>query len=214
MFSGGFAGIRSMSRTARTSVIAVGAGALVMTWLLYRTESNATQIGRETQRIASSGRGINNYTDSLALLNTTNKLAASILTSAQRVDANLSGIASAAGSIDTTVSSIQLSTASIAGSTHSIDVSQRAISASVSDISANITHINSSLSGVNGNASDILATSLSIQRGVALIGSNLATTRSVASQILAEATDINQGIAKTDHEAACIDNGLNGGPRC
>ena len=40
------------------------------------------------------------------------------------------------------------------------------------------------------------------------------TTRSITSQILAEATDIAQRGRLTDHEAACIDNGLNGGAKC
>jgi hypothetical protein len=84
----------------------------------------------------------------------------------------------------------------------------------VGDISGGVGRINTALSGVNGNAARILATSQSIQRGVALISSNLATTRTIASQILADVTDINTRVDLTNHEAACIDNGLNGGPKC
>jgi methyl-accepting chemotaxis protein len=214
MFGIEFAGIRSMPRPARLSILAVAAAAAAALWLLYRTESNAAQVSRETQRIASSGRGINSYTDSIAQLGTTNKLTASILASLRGVNTNLSGIDGATRSIDSQTSSIQGSTASIADSTDSIDTSERSIGSSVRSISSSVGQINTSLAGVNDNAGHILATSLSIQRGVALISSNLATTRSITSQILAEATDIAGRTHVTNHEAACIDNGLNGGPRC
>jgi methyl-accepting chemotaxis protein len=209
-----FAGIRSMPRAARLSILGVAAVAALALWLLYRTESNAAQVRGETQRIATSGRGINNYTDAIAQLGKTNKLAASILASLRGVNANLSGIDGASRSIEGRTSSIQGSTASIAGSTDSIATSERSIDTSVRSISSSVGRINTSLSGVNDNAGRILATSLSIQRGVALISSNLATTRSITSQILAEATDIARRTHVTDHEAACIDNGLNGGPKC
>jgi methyl-accepting chemotaxis protein len=209
-----FAGIRSMPRPARLSIGAVAAVAAVALWLLYRTESNAAQVSRETQRIASSGRGINNYTDSIAELGTTNMLAASILGSLRGVNANLSGIEGATLSIDGRTSSIQRSTSSIAGSTGSISTSERSIGSSVGSISGSVGRINTSLAGVNDNAGHILATSLSIQRGVELISRNLATTRSITDEILSETTDIAQRVHVTDHEAACIDNGLNGGPRC
>lgn len=209
-----FVGIRSMPTTARLSILAVGVGAVVMVWLLYRTESNAAQVSRETQRIASSGRGINSYTDSLAQLGTTNRLAASVLASVSSVESDLAGIAGATAGIDASSASIETSTASIAGSTNSIDESQRAISRSVGMIDGSVSRINTSLAGVNGNAARILASSLSIQRGITLISSNLATARRITNQILADATDINRRIAVTNHEAACIDNGLNGGPKC
>jgi hypothetical protein len=209
-----FAGIRSMPRNARLSILAVAGGVLVMLWLLYRTESNAAQVGRETRSIAASGRGINSYTDSIAQLSTTNRLAASVLASVTQVETNLAGIARAAGGIDVNSTSIQSSTASIAGSAHSIDVNQRAITASVATIGGNVGRINAALSGVNGNAGRIVTSSLSIQRGVALISSDLATTRSVTNRILADVTDVDAAVGVTNHEAACIDNGLNGGPRC
>jgi hypothetical protein len=214
MFGIEFAGISSMPRPARLSILGVSTVAALALWLLYRTASNAAQVSSETQRIASSGRGINSYTDSIAQLDKTNKLTASILGSLGGLTTNLAGIDGATRSIDGRTSSIQASTASIAGSTDSIDSSERSIGSSVRSISSSVGRINTSLAAVNVNAGRILATSLSIQRGVRLISSNLAATRGITNQILAEATDIAQRGHVTDHEAACIDNGLNGGPRC
>jgi len=214
MFGIEFAGIKSMPRAARLSILAVATVVAVALWLLYRTASNAAQVSRETQRIASSGRGINSYTDSIAQLGKTNELAESILTSVRGVSANLSGIDGATRSIEERTSSIQGSTASIAGSTGSIDTNERSIDSSVLSISGSVGSINTSLAGVNDNSADILSISLSIQRGVALISANLATARSITNQILGEATDIAVRTQVANHEAACIDNGLNGGPKC
>src|SRR4051794_22820141 len=136
MFGIEFAGIRSMPRAARLSILAVGAAAVLMLWLLYRTESNAAQVSRETQRIASSGRGINSYTDSIAQIGNTNRLASSILASLHGVDANLSGIDAATREIDGRTVSIHASTASIAGSADSIDTSEHSVRSSVGAISS------------------------------------------------------------------------------
>jgi len=214
MFGIEFAGIRSMPRRAQLSVFAVGTLAAVMVWLLYRTESHAAQVTREKQRIASSGRGVNNYTDSIAQLGRTNQLAVSILASLRTVNANLAGIDLATHGIDGRTSAIDAASESIAGSTNSIDASEHSIDTSVASISTSVGRINTTLAGVNGNAAQILATSLSIQRGVALISSNLASTRTITEAILTEATDIARRMSVTKHESACVDNGLNGGPPC
>jgi len=203
-----------MPRGAQLSMVAVATTALLMLGLLYRTETNAAMVSRETGRIAASGRGLNNYTDSIAQLGTTNRLAADILGSLGRVDANLSGIVGATASIAGKSGSIRRSTTSIDASTTSINASEHSIDTSVGRISTRIGELNSSLTGINDNAAHILAASLAIQRGVALINSNLATTRSITEQILADAQDIDARVQVTDHEAACIDNGLNGGQKC
>lgn len=206
--------LESMPRRARISIVAVGVLVLLMVWLLYRTESNAAQVGRDTQRIAASGRGINENTDAIVQLNTTNQVAASILASLSSINTNLSGVNSAARSIADKSGSIRTSTTSIADSSHAIDGSQREIAEHVGAISTSVGQINTSLRGVNENAASILTAALSIQRGVALISSNLATTRIITNQILAEARDIGTHVKVTNHEAKCINNGLNGGPRC
>lgn len=209
-----FASIRSLPRTSQLTLAAVAVIVLVALALLYRTESNAAQVSRETQRIARSGRGLNSDTDAIARLARTNQLAGAILTSLTRVNGNLSGIDAATRRIGDKATSINGSTQSIDGSTTSIDSSEHSVDGSVSRIGAAVGDLNRSLSGVNQNAARILSTSLAIQRGVALISSNLATASSITNQILGEAKDISARVQVTSHEAACVDNGLNGGQKC
>lgn len=214
MITIGVSAIKSMPLASRLSIVAVASTVVLMLGLLYRTESNAAQVSRETRRIAASGRGLNGYTDSIAQLGTTNRLVASILASLGEVNGDLAGIDGSTRRIAGKSGSIQRSTALIDGSTTSINTSEHSIDDSVERISAEVGGLNNSLTGVNDNAAHILAASLSIQRGVALISSNLARTRSVTDQILADAKDINARVQLTRHEAACIDNGLNGGQTC
>lgn len=206
--------IRTMPRTSQLTIAAVAVIILVTLGLLYRTESNAVQVSRETQRIASNGRGLNADTDSIAQLGRTNHLASEIMASLGRVNTNLSGIDTTTRRIADKASTINQSTASIDTSTSSINTSEHAIDGSVGKVSAEVGTLNGSLAGVNQNAARILAASLAIQRGVSLISSNLATARSITDQILGEATDISAHIQVTNHEAACVDNGLNGGQKC
>lgn len=208
------AAIRSMPRRSQLSMVGVLLIALTAAGLLYRTEANAAQVSHETQRIAATGQGLNTYTDSIAQLGTTNRVASEILSSLSEVNANLSGIKGTTWSIASKATSINRSTASIDSSTASINSSEHSIDRYVSAINSAVANLNQSLAGINQNASQILAASLGIERGVALISSNLETARAITNEILGEATNINRRVDFTKHEAACVDNGLNGGQQC
>ena len=206
--------LREMSMRGRASILLVAITALVMLALLYRTESNAARIKGEAATIAQSGRGINSYTDSLVLLNRTNAYAESILASVQPLSEQLSAINSQTAKINTSVGSIHGSSVSIDSSAGSIDTSSRSINGSVGQIANEVLSINGSLRGINQNAAEILQTAAELRIGVTTISSNLSSTVRVISQILAQTQNIRNGVTRTNHLAACIDNGLNGGPKC
>ena len=209
-----FTWFTTMPRNSRLSIGIIVAIVLVALGLLYRTESNASQVSRETARIASSGRGLNSDTDSIAQLGRTNRIARDIMESLARVNTNLGGIDAATQRIAGKATTINQSTTSIDTSTTSINASEHSIDGSVSNVLSAVGSLNGSLAGVNQNAARILSASLAIQRGVTLISTNLADARAVTDQILGEAGDISNRVQVTNHEAACVDNGLNGGQKC
>lgn len=198
----------------RVSMVLVAIGTVAMVGLLYRTQANAAGISEETASIAESGRGVNEYTDSIMQLDTTNKLATSLYGSIQPLQGGLAGIADVTVPIRDDLQSINSSSSSIDGSARQIDGSVQTIQTSVNTIAGQVKVINTSLVGINGNAAGILTTAEAIRSGINLISSNLATTSGVADQILADARGINGGLQGTNHYSACIDNGLNGGASC
>lgn len=152
-----FASIRSLPRRSQLTLAAVAVIVLAALALLYRTESNAAQVSRETQRIASSGRGLNSDTDAIARLDRTNLIAGATLTSLTRVNGDLSGIEAATRRIGDKATSIHRSTQSIDGSTTSINSSEHSVDGSVNRIGAAVGDLNRSLDGVNANAAHILS---------------------------------------------------------
>jgi methyl-accepting chemotaxis protein len=205
---------RLTSTPGRLSIAVVSIAFLLMLALLYRTQVNAAAIRAETNRIAATGQGINSYTDSIIQLNQTNKLASSILTRVQPIHGALTKIGGLAAEINTSVATANSTAGSIDRSAKSINASAASIRDDVTAIRSTTGNINSSLSGVNTNAGRILATAQEVQQGLGVISSNLNTTLSVTRRILSDAEGIFAGVARTNHEAACVDNGLNGRSPC
>lgn len=205
---------RNMTSGGLASLAVVIAATLVLLVLLQRTESNAVAIRKEAADIATNGRGINDYTDSILQLNQTNKLAASILATAKPLNGSLTAINQLAGAIDQEVAGIHGSSDSINTSARSINASAATILGDVNTINGQAATIAKTAGGVNANASHILGTAAAIEKGIRLINGNAATTASVASAILADAHGIDTQATRANHLAACIDNGLNGGHPC
>ena len=198
----------------RLSIAVVSLAFLVMLALLYRTQVNAAAIRSETNRIAATGQGINSYTDSIIELNQTNSLESSILTRVQPLHGALTKIGVLAAGINSSVTAANSAAGSIASSAKSINASASSIRADIAVIRSTTGDINSSLAGVNTNAGRILAKAQQVQQGLAVISSNLNTTLAVTSRILRDAEGVSNAMGRTNHEAACVDNGLNGASPC
>jgi uncharacterized phage infection (PIP) family protein YhgE len=205
---------RSVTAGGFASIVIMSIWTIVLVGLLARTQHNADGIRQKAADIARSGRGINNYTDSITQLSRTNQLAASILKSVSPLDGDLSKIDALAADIDSSVRGIQKNASSINTSATSINGSATTILGDVTNINHQAGSINDSLAGVNTNASAILVAAGSIERGIALINTNASQTAAIVRTILSDAAGIDSGVLRTNHLAHCIDNGLNGGPKC
>jgi methyl-accepting chemotaxis protein len=198
----------------RVSVIVVALVALVAVGLLHRTQSNAAQIRSKTERIAASAEGINTYTDAILKLEETNRLAGSILRSVRPISAPLKDIGAQSADIARIMRSINGSTGSIDGSASSIDGSASHIRTGVEGIGTTAGAIAERLRGVNAGAARILEDLRLLETGVRIIGDDLGATSRIVRDILADARGIDTASGRTEHLAACIDNGLNGGQAC
>lgn len=196
-------------------------------FLLYRTESNAAAINGEATSIANTGRGINSDTDAVLQLTKTNRLATSILHSAQplqgqlgqivglaqAIDGSATSINSSAGTINGTAHAIDASASSINGSAGSINGSANAISGDANSINSSAGAINNTAKGINATAASILTQASQIRHGVLMINTNLDVTIGLAQQILGDAGNIVNEASGALTQAACINKELNGGNR-
>lgn len=205
---------RMISLAGRASVIVVGMLAIVMVGLLYRTASNASSIRERTAVIAQSGQGINEYADSIMQLGRTSDLAEGVAASVDPLKSDLSAIAESSVIIKANLKSIDISSASINQSASLINESAGTIREDVATVADTVGLINTSLTGINANATQILHTAEAMRRGVNLISTHLGRVSDLASLILADAKGIDTRLIKTNHYAACIDHGLNGGSPC
>jgi uncharacterized protein YoxC len=162
--------------------------------LLQRTASTAESINKKADNIAKTGRGINTATDAVLQLDTTNKLAGSILQTAQPLQGKLAEIVRLAQDVDGLASSIN-------GSAGTINQTAVAINGTAGTIGG-------TAKGINGTAASILDVAKSINAGVAQINRNLEGTLAIAQRIKGDTGNI-LGQANTAHkEAACISGGL------
>lgn len=205
---------RMISQAGRASIVVVGVLAVVMVALLYRTASNAASIRDKTATIAQSGQGINEYADSIMQLDRTSHLAEGVANSVEPLKADLSAIAKSSGIIKTNLRSIDESSASINRSASSIHDSAGTIRKDVTTVADKVKLINTSLAGINTNATRILQNAEAMRRGVNLISTHLGRASRLASLILADSRGIDTRLKTSNHYAACIDNGLNGGSPC
>jgi len=205
---------RMIPLAGRASILVVGVLAVLMVGLLYRTASNAASIQERTATIAQSGRGINEYSDSIMQLDRTSQLAEGIAESVEPLQGDLSAIAKSSAIIRANLESIDTSSSSINQSSSSITESAGTIRKDVATVADTVEPMNTSLAGINTNATQILHTAEAMRRGVNLISTHLGRASDLATLILADATGIETRLKRTDHYAACIDNGLNGGSPC
>jgi septal ring factor EnvC (AmiA/AmiB activator) len=182
--------------------------------LLWRTASNADAIQHRTHRIAASARGVNTYTDALLQLDRTNAAAASILLSVLPTNEALDQVQARAKEINALLASIRDSSGSLDTSSGAINKAAASISDQLRTLGVTGDQLRSSAEGINTDAARILAELTAIAKGVSLINGDLSVTRAVLAAILADTGNIDTATTRTAHLSACIDAGLNGGPRC
>jgi hypothetical protein len=188
--------------------------AMVAVGLLWLTANSAAQIQHRTHRISSSARGVNTYTDAILQLDRTNATAASILLSVLPTSEGLGQIQARAMDINTLLASIRNSTSSIDTSSRAMNTSTASISDQLRALGVSGDRLRSTATKLNADATRILAQLTAIQNGVSLINADMSVTRAVLAAILADTGNIDTATKRTAHLSACIDAGLNGGPRC
>ena len=165
---------------ATFSLILVLVVVAVAVFLLTKTARTAESINDKAGNIASSATGINDATNAVLKLDTTNNLADSILKTAQPLEAGLTEIDRLAKSIDSHATSINASASTI----------------------------NGTAKGINSTASTILNTARSINNGVAQINTNLDRTLALANNIDGDTTDILNQANIANTTAGKIDTAL------
>ena len=167
-------------------VVVVGIAAL----LLAKTVSEAQSINDKAQNIATTGKGINEATDSVVQLRRTNRLAESILRSATPLEGQVTGIANTARSIDRLAGSIN-------GTAGQINETAGAIGSTAGNIGESATSINEAAGSINESAGSINASAGTINATAGVINTR-------AGQISATATSINRSARAIDTVAATI----------
>lgn len=173
------AGLVNAITAVVTFVVLVLAGILV-----YRVAWTAERINDKAGNIAKTAVPINEATDAVLNLDTTNGLAGSILGTAQPLQGKLDEIIRLAKSVDGLATSIN-------GSAGEVDGTAK---------------------GINSTAAGILEVARSIDRAVIQINSNLDTTISIAQQIKGDSGNILAQAQLAHKQASCIDQGLGGAP--
>lgn len=157
---GGGAGLFNLVSVAIliVGVVAIGIAAA----LLARTLAAAQSIDKKAEAIAVNAGRINVATNSVASLNRTNELAASILQSTKplqgqldKVDATARDIAGLAKSINSTAGTINTTAGTINRTAGTIDNSARDIASNVGTINRTVGTINNTAGGIAANAGTI-----------------------------------------------------------
>jgi hypothetical protein len=81
-------------------------------------------------------------------------------------------------------------------------------------LAGDVTSVRNRLASANTDAAGILAELGRVRAGIDLLNTDLPRAESVLRGILADTGDLLGSLGSTEHYAACIDNGLNGGVRC
>lgn len=167
---------------AAFSVVAVIVATILAAVLVYRVSWTAESINDKAGNIARTAVPINQATDAVLNLDTTNELAGSILTTAKPLEGKLAEIVRLAKSVDGLAKSINASATTVDGTAKSI----------------------------NGNATGIVGTARSIDRGVQQIVTNLNVTLPIVTAISEDADNIMKEAVIAHRLAACVDIGLPG----
>ncbi|MCP9490536.1 MAG: methyl-accepting chemotaxis protein [Solirubrobacteraceae bacterium MAG38_C4-C5] len=172
--------------------------------LLARTVQEAQAINAKAQNIATTGRGINEATDSVVQLNRTNELAESILNSARPLDTQLGRIVSTATGIDTRAASINSKAGSINSTAGSINSTAGSINTTAGTINANAGEINGAAGEINSSAGSINSTAGAINSSAGSIDTSAGEINSSAGRINTSAGEINDSAVGIDSLAASI----------
>lgn len=189
--------MRGFTFTSVIVLVIVVAVVGVAAVLLARTVQEAQSINAKAQNIATTGRGINQATDSVVQLNRTNKLAESILDSARPLDTQLGRIVATATGINNRASSINSKAGSINSTAGSINDSAGTINTSAGEINGAAGEINSSAGSVNSTAGAINTSAGSIDSSAGAINSS-------AGEINDSAGTINESAVRIDDDAGTI----------
>ena len=162
--------------------------------LLAKTVQNAQSINKKAQNIARVGTGINEDTDSVVQLTRTNKLATSILGSADPLEQQLAGIVGTARSINGLAGSINSTAGSINNSATDINATAGDINTSAGDINSAATSINNSAGSINGSAGAINQRATSINSSAGSINQSANRIDSLAGSILGTARRVDTDV--------------------
>jgi hypothetical protein len=198
----------------RLSVVVVAVVALVATVLLVRTERNAAHIRTHTARIAASARGINTDTDAIMQLTRTNERISAVLAAIAPVAAPVHRIDEQSVQIADLLKAIRDRTSAIETSSASIDHSAAGIRAGTTGLAADATTVRTRVASTNTDAAAMLTELDHVRSGIDLLNTDLPAAEAVLRGILDDTGDLLGALGNTEHYAACIDNGLNGGVRC
>lgn len=192
------------------------------TWLLIRTLDAAAGIDDSANEIALDGRGIDIATDSVIQLRRTNRIARSILESAQPLDRQLVVIANEARSIDATAMDIDATANAIDQTARGINSTAATINVRAEDIDATADRIlvtardinsvaatiETRADGINAEAAEILDVARQIDDDVRLINTNLNRSIVLSGRIESDTSDILARVRQTHQTSACIDSRL------
>jgi nanoRNase/pAp phosphatase (c-di-AMP/oligoRNAs hydrolase) len=198
----------------RFSVVVVAVGALVATTLLVRTERNAAHIRTHTARIAASARGINTSTDAIMQLSRTNERISAVLAAIEPVATPVHRIDAQSVQIADLLTAIRTRTSAIETSSASIDHSAGGIRTGTTGLATDVTTVRTRLASANTDAAAMLTELNRIRAGIDLLNTDLPAAEAVLRGILADTGNLLGALGTTEHYAACIDDGLNGGVRC
>ncbi len=196
--------MRGFTFTSVIVLVIVVAVVGVAAVLLARTVQEAQSINAKAQNIATTGRGINQATDSVVQLNRTNKLAESILDSARPLDTQLGRIVATATGINNRASSINSKAGSINSTAGSINTTAGSINTSAGEINTSAGEINSAAGAINSSAGAINSTAGAINSSAGSISTSAGAINTSAGDINASAGRINDTAVGIDSLARSI----------
>jgi len=150
--------------------------------LLLRTATLANNIDRKIENIAQTGRGINEATDAILELDTTNNLGRSILETSKPLVGTLDQIVQVADSIE-------------------------GLAVSINETALDV---NGSVRGINGKTREIQATARRLNGGVETINRNIDTLIGLVRAVKTDTGNILTQTRGVEKNAACIERALTG----
>ncbi len=189
--SGGVQGVNVIILVLVAASVTIAAG------LLAETVNTARAIDKKAKSIRDTGIGINTATDSISQLVKTNKIASSILDTAEPLAPTLTKIVARAKSINSDASSIDSLASTILSTAGTINTSATTINGTASEINNTAGEINGTAKAIDSVAGGINDVAGTINR----TAKNINATAGPGSGIL--------GIARIiDNDAATIVQGL------